>query len=259
MSRQPPASRAPGFKDHFSGHAALYARYRPRYPHALFDWLADAAGGRDLAWDCATGSGQAALALAGAFRRVIATDASAAQLENARPHPVVEYRVEAAERSSLEDASVDLVFVSQALHWFDLEPFYGEVRRVLRPAGLLAALTYVKVRVEPAVDGVIERFYHEVVGPYWPPERRHVEQGYASLPFPFRRIASPEFELRREWRLADLAGYLATWSSVQRYRAARGEDPVAGVLDELGQAWGAPDSCKTVRWPLVLLAGRRET
>jgi len=244
------------FRDHFSGHASLYARYRPRYPSELYDWLAAQAPGRELAWDCGAGNGQAAVALAGLFRRVIATDASAEQLGNAPPHPAVEFRVETAEHSTLESGSADLVFVSQALHWFEPEPFYAEVRRVLRPAGLLAAVTYLQLRVGPAVDAVIDHFYHEVVGPYWPPERRHVEQGYASLPFPFERIETPEFVLRQAWRLADLLGYLSTWSSVQRYWKACGEDPLAGIVDALGRAWGDPSRVREVRWPLVLLAGR---
>lgn len=244
------------FKDHFSSHAALYARHRPGYPAALFRWLAEAAGNRDLAWDCGTGNGQAARALARHFRRVIATDASRQQIAQAVPHAAVDYRVEPAEDASLEDATVDLVFVSQALHWFDLDRFYAEVRRVLRPSGLVSALTYVQVRVNPAVDAVIDRFYDEVVGDYWPPERRHVEQAYATLPFPFPRIDTPAFTLRKQWRLQALLGYVQSWSAVQRYIAAHGSDPVEDLRATLAAAWGDPARAREVRWPLVVLAGR---
>ncbi len=243
------------FNDHFSGHAEAYARHRPRYPLELFQWLADAAAGKSLAWDCATGNGQAAVALAGPFERVIATDASAAQIANAEPHAGVEYRVEPAECSTLHTGSIDLVFVSQAMHWFDLERFYAEVRRVLRPGGLLAALTYVQLQVDEAVDTVVADFYQGPIHPYWPPERRHVEQAYASLPFPFNRIQTPAFVMQHEWRLADLLGYLGSWSAVQRYRAATGHDPIEELSVRLAAAWGDPESARRVVWPLVVLAG----
>jgi SAM-dependent methyltransferase len=255
MSRSRPP-REGAFKDHFSGHAQLYACHRPVYPAELFSWLAAEAGGLELAWDCATGNGQAARALASHFRRVIATDASEAQIARAKPHPAVDYRVETAERSSLDPASADLVFVSQALHWFDTDRYYREVRRVLRPRGVFAALTYVRVQVSPAVDQVVESVYSGEAGPYWPPERRHVERAYASLPFPFRRIVAPEFLMEHRWTLAGLVGYLRSWSAVQRCIADRGVDPVAEAEDRLRAAWGEPEVPRTVRWPLVVLAGR---
>jgi len=243
------------FKDHFSGHADLYARYRPTYPRALFDWLACAAPGRGLAWDCGTGSGQAAVALAERFDRVVATDASAGQLSHAFAHERVEYRVEPAERSSLEAASVDLVFVSQALHWFDVERFYAEVRRVLSPGGLIVAVTFRQLWVDAEVEAEVEALYRTVAD-HWPPERRHVEQAYASLPFPFEWIETPQFVMRHAWRLADLSGYLATWSASRRYLAAKGSDPVADARARFTAAWGDPEQVREVRFPLVVLAGR---
>lgn len=243
------------FRDHFSGAPAEYAAFRPRYPDALFRALARLAPGRELAWDCATGSGQAALGLAPYFRRVVATDASAAQLRAAEPHERVEYRLAVAEHGGLEDASVHLLTVAQALHWFDLEAFYREARRVLAPGGVLAAWCYGLLRVHPEVDPLLERFYTEEVGPYWPPERALVDAGYAGLPFPFRELEVPRVSLEQEMTLWALAGYLRTWSAVQRYRAARGSDPVAPLLEALASWWGEPEQARRVEWPLHVRAG----
>ena len=172
------------FKDHFSNQAADYARFRPRYPREMFEYLGTTAPGRKLAWDCATGNGQAAVELAEVFDRVIATDASEKQIANAQPHERVEYRVAPAEESSVESDSIDVIVVAQALHWFDLDRFYAEARRVLKPRGVLAASAYNLLRIEPAIDAIVDRYYHEVVGPFWPPERKLVEN-FGDLPFPF--------------------------------------------------------------------------
>lgn len=242
------------FQDHFSSLATDYARYRPRYPEALFRYLSDLAPGRRLAWDCATGSGQAAVGLAEFFKRVIATDASEAQLAQAESHARVEYRVAPAEASGLPPASVDLVTVAQALHWFDLEKFYAEVRRVARPGGVLAAWTYALFRCDPAVDAVIGDFYEGILGNYWTPERRLVEQGYRTLPFPFREGKPPEFAMEARWGLAQVLGYLGTWSALKRYREAQGRDPLPELAEKLREAWGK-EEIRTLRWPIFLRWG----
>ena len=244
------------FKDHFSRDSVAYAAFRPRYPDALFDWLAGAAPERHLAWDCATGSGQAALGLAERFERVIATDASGEQIGAAVPHPRVEYRIARAEASGLEAGTVDLVTIAQALHWLDLANFYDEVRRVARPAGLLAAWTYGNSHVLPEVDEVVDRFYRDTVGPYWPPERVHVERRYADLPFPFARLAAPEFSIEADLTLDAYVGYLGTWSATRRYIEAGMGDPLPEVRAEMARAWGDPTEPRRVTWPLALLAGR---
>ena len=245
------------FSDHFSGVASEYAEYRPRYPESLFDWLAGLAARRELAWDCATGSGQAAVALASRFERVIATDASAEQVAAAASHPRVEYRVAPAEVSGLDPASADLVTVAQALHWFDRPAFYAEARRVLRRDGVVAAWTYGHPTLdEPRADAALQRFYAETVGPYWPKERAHVDAGYRTIDFPFRQVAPPAFEMETRWPLATLLGYVATWSAVMRFRAARGEDPVAKLAKDLATAWGDPEATRRITWPLALRVGR---
>ncbi len=246
------------FKDHFSAQSKDYARYRPTYPGALFDWLASVAPSRALSWDVATGNGQAAVALAERFERVVATDPSAAQLANAEPRPNVEYRNEPAERSSLADESADLVTVAQALHWFDLPAFLAEAGRVLRRGGVLAAFCYELHESTPAIDAIVERYYGETVGPYWPPERRFLESGYSGLELPFPRLDPPPFEMTLAWTLDDLVGYLGTWSATRRYTEARGRDPLPAVRAELAAAWGAdPSEARTMRWPLVVKACRK--
>ena len=242
------------FKDHFSKQAADYAEFRPRYPQELFDYLGSIAPSRQLAWDCGTGNGQAGVGLATAFDRVIATDASEKQISNAQAHERVEYRVAPAEISGLESRTVDLIVVAQALHWFDLDRFYAEVQRVLRPNGVLAASAYNLLRIEPAIDKVVNRYYREVVGSFWPPERKLVEN-FAELPFPFQELDPPQFEMTAQWNLDHLVGYLVTWSSTQRFIAEKGVDPIADIRKDVSAAWGDPNRTRRVVWPLTLRVG----
>jgi SAM-dependent methyltransferase len=244
------------FSDHFAFAAAGYASYRPRYPGALFEWLAGLAPSRRRAWDCGTGSGQAAVALAEQFEEVVATDPSVAQLSSAERAERVRYVAMTAERAALAEQSVSLVTVAQALHWFDLPTFFDEARRVLVPEGLLAAWSYGLAHVTPEVDDIVMRFHGVTLGPYWPAERRMVDEGYRSIELPFAELTVPPFEMFASWSLPQLAGYLSTWSAVGRFRTARGEDPLPGLVQELTSAWGAPSRERQVRWPLIVRAGR---
>ena len=241
------------FKDHFSGHAGAYAESRPRYPGALFDFLATLCERRDRAWDCATGSGQAAFELAGRFRHVLATDASAAQIDAAADIEGVEFRVAAAERSGLEDASVDLITVAQALHWFDISAFFEEAERVLRPGGVLAYWCYGFCETGDACDELLTALY-EYVDDYWPPERRIIERQYADVRPPGPVLPVPEFCMEQDWSVEQMLGYLATWSACQRFRAGTGRDPLAPFADELRACWG--ENSRRVRWPLAVTACR---
>lgn len=251
-----PASSAAPFKDYFSAVAASYARFRPRYPGELFADLAGLAPGRALAWDCATGNGQAVAALAEQFARVVATDASTRQLAQAAPHARVTYRVARERDSGIEHGAVDLITVAQALHWFDLDAFYEEVRRVLRPGGVLATWCYDLPSVDPAVDTRLYWFAYELLGPYWAPERRHVVAGYRDLAFPFEELPFPARVMRHELTLEQLGGFLDTWSALARYRAERGEDPLPAFLAELAPRWGPAATRRTLTWPLRGRLGR---
>jgi SAM-dependent methyltransferase len=246
------------FADHFSAIASDYAAARPTYPAALFDWLASLVPRTGVAWDCAAGSGQATLELARRFDRVLATDASAAQLAQAPAHPRVTYRAAPAEVSGLPDGSADLVTVAQALHWVDLDPFYAETRRVLAPDGVLAVWCYGMLVVdEPLIDARLAHYYVDQVGPYWAPERRLVETGYRTLAFPFEELVPPPFDMSLDWTLGELAAYLGTWSATEAYRRARGVDPVAPFISALATDWGPPERRRWIRWPLSVRVGRQ--
>jgi SAM-dependent methyltransferase len=244
------------FADHFSGVSAAYAAFRPRYPDVLFDFLAQAAPARDAAWDAGTGSGQAAVGLARHFKRVIATDASGSQIEHATRDPRIDYRVCPAESCDLDDRSVDLVTVAQALHWFDRARFWGEARRVLRPGGVIAVWTYVMLEIAPRIDQIVRRFYSEVVGPYWPPQRRITEERYQTIEFPFAEFAAPDFVIEQQMTLDDVAGYIRTWSATRAFVRHHGQDPVDGIVAELAPAWGVPQKSRLARWPVAMRIGR---
>jgi SAM-dependent methyltransferase len=244
--------------DHFSGVAGAYALRRPSYPDELFAFLAAETARHELAWDCAAGTGQATISLARYYRRVVGTDQSAAMLAQAPPHSSVEYRTAPANASGLRPGSTDLVTVAQALHWIDPEPFYAEVDRVLRPGGLFAVWTYGNGTLgDPALDRPLQRFYHDVVGPFWPPERRHVEAGYRTLPFPYPELRPPHFQMEQRWTLDQLLGYPGTWSATGRFRKARGYDPIPELARELQPLWGDPARARRVVWPLAMRVGRR--
>ncbi|MCM2312772.1 MAG: class I SAM-dependent methyltransferase [Steroidobacteraceae bacterium] len=242
------------FKDHFSRQSAAYSRFRPAYPPGLIEFVATRAPGRRLAVDCATGNGQAAVALAAHFDTVLAVDGSSSQLARAQPHPRVHYAAGFAEQLPARDCSVDLVAAAQAAHWFDFARFHAECRRVLVPGGVVAVWTYEKFRVNDTIDAVIEDFYANVVGADWPPERSYVEQGYRTLPFPWRELQAPLFELETDWDLEQVMGYLATWSAVQRYQERVGQDPLAALRPRLAALWPLSTALR-LRWPIHLRLG----
>lgn len=252
----PSAPSPVSFSDHFGRSASDYARFRPGYPAALFAWVAGLAPRRDTVWDCGTGSGQAAGGLAAHFRRVVATDASRDQLWSAERYRNVYFAASLAEAAPLRRGSVDLVVVAQALHWFGLPAFLAEVAYAMSRDGVLAVWAYGRLSIAPAVDRVVNRFYQETVGPYWLPERRHVERGYADLVLPIAETAAPGFAIEATLTLPELTGYLGTWSATARYRKDRGEDPVPAVAAELAPLWGDPAVRRPACWPLSVRAGR---
>jgi SAM-dependent methyltransferase len=230
--------------------------YRPRYPDELFSWLAENVSSRDRAWDCGTGSGQAAVPLSANFGRVIASDPSEAQITEAERRSNIDYVVMTAERCALRDECVSLVTVAQALHWFVLDEFYNEVRRVLLPDGVVAVWTYNLLELgDTRLDAVIRDFHSREMGPWWPAERALVDAGYADLRFPFTEMTAPRFNMQADWTLEQLAGYVSTWSAVGRFKKAEKRDPVPEFIAQIGKWWGDPKSSRTVRWPLELRAG----
>lgn len=242
--------------DHFTNVSDEYRLWRPRYPRVLFEYLGSVAPGRELAWDCATGNGQAATMLGDVFAHVVATDASAAQIVNAEPHPHVEYRVARAESCPLGDACADLVTAAQAVHWFDIEKFWSEARRVLRPRGIVAVWGYGLAFVGPGVDEAIAEFSTVTVGPYWPPQREIVDTAYAGITFPFEPLDPPAFAMTERWSMERMLAYIATWSSVDGYRRNAGEDPMPALAEKLARVWGDAAAVREISWPLILKVGR---
>ena len=244
------------FKDYFSKQASEYTRYRPHYPAAIFEYLAEITVDHQLAWDCATGSGQAALGLVNYFEKIVATDASDKQIANATAHDRITYMVAPAEKTEIESDSVDLIVVAQALHWFDLDKFYAEVRRVSKSGGVLAAWSYSLLRINSAIDKLVEKFYTEVIGPFWPAERKFVDDKYQSIIFPFQEFSTPSFKMEVRWDLSQLIGYLKTWSAVQRFKEKHKTDPVEVFAQDLNREWGRPEKEKQIQWPINMRVGR---
>lgn len=239
-----------GPKDLFSAQASEYARFRPAYPAGLFHFLFDHSPAFERAWDCATGNGQIALQLAERFAHVDATDISARQLQHAHRHPRIHYAQGRAEVPDFPDAVFDLITVGQAAHWFNLERFYTQAKRLLKPNGLLALVGYARLRTEPAVAALTEVLYSDILGPYWDPERRLVETEYQTLPFPFEEIRLPPLHIEYAWTRAQLLGYLSTWSAVQRYAQQTGQSPFSVEwLEQLAAAWPGEET-RTVQFPV---------
>lgn len=244
-------------KDFFSKQSKEYSVSRPTYPRSLFDFLASLVARKELAWDCATGNGQAAIVLSEYFRQVIASDISKKQIENAKQKSNIRYEVFPAEKTTLEDNSVDLVTVAQALHWFNFDEFYKEVKRVLRKGGVIATWAYGLHSISPEVDRVTYYLYDGILGEeYWPKERKYIENRYEDVPFPFEQISSPQFEIRLNWSLSDLMGYLYTWSSTQKFIEKNNYDPVKQIKDQLEKAWGSQQERRVVVWPIYMKVGR---
>ena len=240
--------------DHFSGHSAEYAKARPTYPVELYAWLATLTEKHDLVWDAGCGNGQASVGLAEYYARVVGTDISPQQIAEARPHRNVEYRVGDEGSSGLPDHSADLITTAQAAHWFDLDRFAAECRRVGKPGGVVAVWGYGLTKLAPEIDVIVQRFFSEKVGPFWPSGREHLENEYRTLEIPFEPIKAPAFAMKKTWDLREFTDYVGTWSAVQRYGKAKSEDPIPELFHSLSALWGP--HARTVTWPLYLRIGR---
>lgn len=241
-------------KDNFSAHADAYAKFRPGYPPELFDWIRSNVDNQENCWDCGTGSGQIAGKLAEFFDSVYATDISKRQLAHAVQADNIHYSVQPAEQTDFPDDHFDLVTVGQAIHWFDFERFYAEVRRTARAHALVVVVGYGLTQIDPGVDAVIRYLYKDIVGPYWDPERKHIEDGYRTIPFPFQEINVPELTISYHWTVDQLTAYLRTWSAVQHYIRSEEADPVALIEEDLRKTWTS-GLTKRVVFPLLARVG----
>ena len=244
------------FEDHFSEFAETYSKYRPSYPSELFEYLSGICNDHKQAWDCGTGNGQAARSLADYFDNVLATDASKDQLEDALKHPRINYRVELAEKVSLGDSSADLVTVAAAVHWFNFEKFYAEVKRVLKPGGIISVWGYHLFKINPSIDILLDKYYSEILRDYWPEQFRYVDTRYGDLPFPFDELTPPEFKMITEWDLDQVAGFLSSWSGTKIYLQKTGRHALSEVWDDLTKAWGNEKVKQKINWPLYMRVGK---
>lgn len=241
-------------KDNFSTQALTYAKHRPSYPTALFEYITSLVKHKKLAWDCGTGNGQSASELSKYFEHVFATDISAKQIEHAAKQDNITYALEPAEKTSLADSSTDLITISQALHWFKFDEFYQEVKRVSTPTGIIAAWTYSLLQVDEPTDAIIHKYHFETMGIYWDEERKYVDDRYEMIPFPFKQIETPAFHIEVNWGLDELEGYFNTWSALQKFIAANNYSPVPSLMDAIKQNWPA-STVKKIIFPIHLKLG----
>ena len=240
-------------KDNFSDNPENYARFRPGYPKEVYSYICSHLNHFNRAWDVGTGNGQVAQELVKFFGSVDATDISEEQLKYSFKHPRIKYFVQAAESTNFESGSFDLIICAQAVHWFQFEDFYEQVKRCLKSDGLLVILGYALVRSTNEVNEVIDHFYTEIIGEFWDKERKYLDDHYASIPFPFYELSNPEFEQHYIWSLEHFLGYLRTWSAVKHYKENKQEDPVNLIEEDLRKAFGAKNQ---IRFPILFRAGK---
>ncbi len=241
-------------KDNFSSQANVYAQYRPGYPRELFEYILGFVKEKDLAWDCGTGNGQSALELSNYFKKVFATDISQKQLDNAVAKENILYALEPAEKTSLADRSVDLITVAQAIHWFRFDAFYAEVKRVAKPGAVIAVWTYSLLKISDEIDTIINEYHFSTLENYWDPERKYVDDGYASISFPFTEVRTPAFNIELNWSLNELEGYLNTWSALQKFITANSYSPVKDIIEKIRPYWGDGEKRKMI-FPVYLRLG----
>ncbi len=245
------------FKDNFSKQAEVYVKFRPTYPTELFEFLSGLTLEHKLAWDCGTGNGQSALNLADYYEKVYATDPSSEQLKNAITHEKITYKVESAENPSLlEDHSVDLITVAQAIHWFDFDKFYTQVKRVLKPNGIIAVWAYGVPTISKELDIIIKDFHDNIVGEFWLPENKLIDKEYTTISFPFEEIKTPEFFIKKQVTLSETLGHLRTWSATQKYIDAYNDNPMERLTKKMKEHWKNPNEQKEITWKLILKVGK---
>ena len=245
-------------KDHFSTQSDQYAKYRPDYPGALFKFIISQLECTNRLWDCATGNGQVAFPMSEFFKEIYATDISANQLYNAKKTANIHYSLQPAEKTNFKDLFFDCVTVAQAIHWFNFDKFYSEVTRVLKPGGMLAVFAYglFKIPSDKETETIFNRFYTDVTGPYWDPERHYIDENYLTIPFPFTDISSPDFKIEKSWLLKDVIGYLSTWSAVKKYISVNNINPLLELEKEVSERWQS-DLVKNIEFPLFARMGKK--
>ncbi len=242
-------------KDYFSSNAKEYLKYRPSYPKELFDFIFSHVFKKQNAWDCGTGNGQVAFELSKVFENVYATDISSNQLQEAIKAKNIFYLLEPAEKTKFENHFFDFITAAQAVHWFNFDAFYSEVKRTARKNAIICLIGYGLLRSTPTIDKIIDNFYYNIVYDYWDQERRYIEEEYRTIPFPFEEIPSPKFINQQQWDIEHLLGYISTWSSVKKFIQKNGYNPIYAIKDELYKVWGINQK-KNIYFPIFIRLGR---
>ena len=245
------------YSDHFADKSDQYLQFRPDYPAVLFQYLADIVKIHEAAWDCGTGNGQAAVALASYFDKVIATDVNQAQLDVAPKMKNIFYLNDPAEKTQIANHSIDLITVAQALHWFKLDEFYSEVKRVAKKNAYIAAWCYSLCSINEKIDAQVNKLYWDILGDvYWPKERTYIDEQYITIPFPFKKISAPAFVIEKNINYLQFVGYLNTWSALKAYQNKNHNSPFALIEHDLQSAWGDLTATYPVRWPIYMVLGQ---
>ena len=242
-------------KDNFSIESDKYAKFRPHYPSDLFDYLNSVIPYKKIAWDCATGNGQIAYELVKTFDLVLATDISQSQLDHALKAPNLKYSLQPAENTNFDNHMFDLITVGQAIHWFDFGQFYREVRRTAKKSAAICVVGYGRLEISKPVDQIISKFYTNIIGQYWDKERKYIDENYATIPFPFDEIQTPQFEQKHLWTFEHLIGYINTWSAVKHFIRQNDYNPVQELETELNHYWES-NEIREVKFPILLRIGR---
>jgi SAM-dependent methyltransferase len=239
--------------------AGAYRAFRPTYPAALYDWLAELCQRRVVALDCATGNGQAAFGLAGHFDRVVATDTDAAQIASATAHERIEYIVVSAEDLPADLGQFDLITIAQGAHWFDLDVFYEQVRPLMAPRAIIAIWGYSYCSIDSDIDALLEEFIVNAVDPYWAHGNRVIMDHYRTIPFPWDEIEAPPFIMRELWDRDAFFGFVRTWSAYKGLLAAGSPDPLIALSQSLDARGLWPTSVKRqVNFDIHMRVGRRD-
>lgn len=242
---------------HFNQGTEQYLHCRPDYPTVLFDYLAQLVDPDVTVWDCGTGNGQAAKALAERFSKVIATDINQSQLDVALQASNIDYILTPAENTPIKSDSIGLITVAQALHWFNFPLFYKEIKRVSISDGIIAAWCYSLGTFNNSIDVPVKKLYYEILGTeFWPKERFYIDEEYQTIPFPFTLLKAPEFKIHKHINFNQLIGYLSTWSAVKEFQKRQQMNPLDLIFDDLKSQWGDPDIEHEIIWPLHCLIGK---
>lgn len=242
-------------KNNFSNQADLYARFRPNYPAELYEYILGEVKHKRIAWDCATGNGQVAVELARQFSQVEATDISQKQLNHAVPATNINYQASLAESTPFPDNHFDLITVGQAVHWFNFDEFYKEVNRVAKPMAVIAIWGYGLIQAEETINNVILDYYSHEIRPYWDIERKHVDNRYTDIPFPFSNIQEQSYKMQKKWTITQLDGYLNTWSAIQNFIKQEGYNPVTHFIEKIKPLWPKENQTIEFIFPVFLKCG----